>query len=95
MGWYKDGTPEGKERLFYEVLNMGNGVRSLHKRNVLIHRVEEAFDALGTTQQPNMSTNAPEGLEDKEVRERLRAFIEGIVEDVAVTLTGKEWGPKE
>jgi len=89
MGWNKNHVPK-KQRLFSEQLFLGSPTNKEYRQG-LMNMLDEAFDALGTLQQPTMSTSPPESEEDREMRKRLTEFIEGVVEDVAMALTGEEW----
>ena len=71
------------------MLNMGNGEHSMAQAHKLVQRMFEAFTTLGGTQQPRMSTEEPDPVDDME-RAAGTWEVECFVRDVAMAFTGKE-----
>ena len=65
---------------------LGSGDCSLKQREILLGRVQDALDHLGGAQQNGLQGSEFDEASDKQATQ----FIENVVRDVAMALTGKE-----
>lgn len=86
----------GPFRKVHSMLHMGNGITSLGYCYQLVERLVKAFNTLSGLQQvpyvPTQVTNERAIVEDFQVSMDL-AEIDDTIKDIAMALTGREWGP--